>query len=167
MKLIANEKYISEIAGYKYDSMKYRFDTDFYKLYFAGITGDKDSLQRYADSINQITTADDVAHIETTVCPVTSDKNDGLDKMGLILSATPNELKDKDIHNKYLLATIMDATKSTNIHLLFQLDKLRYSNMLKRFENEPDEDVYIPLISNGEDFSKRFAGTKFASFKIQ
>lgn len=167
MKLIANKKYISEITCYKYDSMKYRFDSDFYKLYFAGITGDKDSLKRYDDSINAIITADDVEHIETIVCPVTSDKDDGLDKMGLILAATPNELKDKANHNKYLLAIIMNAKHSTIIHLLFRLDKLRYNDMLKRFENEPDEDVYIPLISDGEDFSNRFAGTKFVSFDIK
>lgn len=166
MKLIANEKYISAINGYKYNAMKYRFDGEFYRLYFAGMTGDKDSIKRYNDSINEIINADDVDHIESSVCHITSDKDDGLDKMGLILSATPNELLDRDIHNRYLLAIIRDAAQTTDIHLLFQLDKLRYSDMLKRFENEPDEDVYIPLISNGEDFSKRFAGTKFASFNI-
>ena len=164
MKLIANKKYISSINGYKYDSMKYRFDTEFYRLYFGGLVGDKDSIKRYADSFNAIITADDTEHIETDVCPITDDEFKG---MALVLSATPKELFDKNIHNKFLLANIRDAKQETDVHLLFRLDKLRYNDVLKRFENEPDEDVFIPLICDGEDFSNTFAGTKLVAFNIK
>ena len=137
---------------------------EFYQLYFGGLIGDKDSFKRYADSFNAIITADDTEHIETVVYHITDDEFKG---MALVLSATPKELFDKNIHNKFLLANIRDAKQETDVHLLFRLDKLRYNEVLKRFENEPDEDVYIPLICDGEDFSNTFAGTKLVAFNIR
>ena len=98
------------------------------------------------------------------MCYITDDEFKG---MALVLSATPKELFDKNIHNKFLLANIRDAKQETDVHLLFRLDKLRYNEVLKRFENEPDEDVFIPLICDGEDFSNTFAGTKLVAFNIK